>query len=122
LDPRPLSASLTHVPLIGPRPAGLPLPHLPAARGIDSVVVETREQDEIEGIIPAGILEQGTLDLLTAAGFDTRVLTEGARHEGVQLRFDGRGHRIDFTDLVGRSVWLYPQHEVLKDQIGRAHV
>ena len=117
IDPMHISDSRTQVAIIGAGPAGLTLSHLLAARGIDSVVVETRERDEIEGTIRAGILEQGTVDLLTSAGFDTRVLTEGARHEGVQLRFDGRGHRIDFTDLVGRSVWLYPQHEVLKDLI-----
>ena len=112
-----ISDSRTQVAIIGAGPAGLTLSHLLAAQGIDSVVVETRERDEIEGTIRAGILEQGTVDLLSSTGASSRVLTEGARHEGVELRFDGRGHRIDFTGLVGRSVWLYPQHEVLKDLI-----
>ena len=107
----------TQVAIVGAGPAGLTLSHLLAAQGIDSVVVETRERHEIEGTIRAGILEQGTVDLLAGSGIDTRVHTEGARHDGIELRFDGRGHRIDFTGLVGRSVWLYPQHEVLKDLI-----
>lgn len=107
----------TQVAIIGAGPAGLVLSHLLAARGIDSVVVETRDRDAIESTIRAGVLEQGTVDLLTGTGVDTRVLTEGAKHDGVEFRFGGRGHRIDFAGLVGRSVWLYPQHEVLKDLI-----
>ncbi|MBE3000618.1 4-hydroxybenzoate 3-monooxygenase [Nocardiopsis sp. HNM0947] len=107
----------TQVAIVGAGPAGLTLSHLLAAQGIDSVVVEIRERHEIEGTIRAGILEQGTVDLLSGSGIDTRVHTEGARHDGIELRFDGRGHRIDFARHVGRSVWLYPQHEVLKDLI-----
>ncbi|MFE3456518.1 4-hydroxybenzoate 3-monooxygenase [Nocardiopsis aegyptia] len=107
----------TQVAIIGAGPAGLTLSHLLAARGIDSVVVETRDRAAIESTIRAGVLEQGTVDLLTGTGVDTRVRTEGARHDGVEFRFGGRGHRIDFAGLVGRSVWLYPQHEVLKDLI-----
>ncbi|RKS09190.1 p-hydroxybenzoate 3-monooxygenase [Nocardiopsis sp. Huas11] len=107
----------TQVAIIGAGPAGLTLSHLLAARGIDSVVVETRGREAIESTIRAGVLEQGTVDLLTGTGVDTRVLTEGVRHDGVEFRFGGRGHRIDFAGLVGRSVWLYPQHEVLKDLI-----
>jgi p-hydroxybenzoate 3-monooxygenase len=107
----------TQVAIIGAGPAGLVLSHLLAARGVDSVVLETRDRAAIESTIRAGVLEHGTVDLLTGTGVDTRVLTEGARHDGVELRFGGRGHRIDFAGLVGRSVWLYPQHEVLKDLI-----
>lgn len=107
----------TQVAIVGAGPAGLTLSHLLAAQGIDSVVIETRERHEIEGTIRAGILEQGTVDLLSGSGIRTRVHTEGARHDGIELRFDGRGHRIDFARHVGRSVWLYPQHEVLKDLI-----
>lgn len=111
------SSIRTRVAIIGAGPAGLALSHLLAVRGIDSVVVETRGREEIESTIRAGILEQGTVDLLTGTGVQTRVLTEGTRHDGIELRFGGRGHRIDFAGLVGRSAWLYPQHEVLKDLI-----
>ncbi|PXY22646.1 4-hydroxybenzoate 3-monooxygenase [Prauserella muralis] len=107
----------TQVGIVGAGPAGLMLSHLLAAHGIDSVIVETRERSEIEATIRAGVLEQGTVDLLVETGVGARAITEGAKHDGVQLRFQGEGHRIDFAKLAGRSVWLYPQHEVLKDLI-----
>ncbi|NUT49467.1 MAG: 4-hydroxybenzoate 3-monooxygenase [Saccharothrix sp.] len=107
----------TRVGIVGAGPAGLVLSHLLAERGIDSVVVETRERAEIERTIRAGVLEQGTVELLADLGVGARALAEGARHEGIELRFRGRGHRIDFAGLTGRAVWLYPQHEVLKDLI-----
>ncbi|WP_458042749.1 MULTISPECIES: 4-hydroxybenzoate 3-monooxygenase [Bacteria] len=107
----------TRVAIVGAGPAGLLLSHLLAAAGIESVVIDQRTRDEIESTIRAGILENGTVDVLTSSGASDRVLTVGHRHDGIELRFDGEGHRIDFPSLTGRSVWLYPQHEVLKDLI-----
>ncbi|QJU55654.1 4-hydroxybenzoate 3-monooxygenase [Herbiconiux sp. KACC 21604] len=105
----------TRVAIVGAGPAGLILSQLLADAGIDSVIVDGRSRDEIESTIRAGILEQGTVDLLKSLDPDTRVDTVGHRHDGIELRFGTEGHRIDFPSLVGRSVWLYPQHEVLKD-------
>ncbi|WP_194420977.1 4-hydroxybenzoate 3-monooxygenase [Microbacterium abyssi] len=107
----------TRVAIVGAGPAGLILSHLLADAGIDSVIIDQRSREEIESTIRAGILEQGTVDLLTAIDPHTRVHTVGHRHDGIELRFQGEGHRIDFPGLVGRSVWLYPQHEVLKDML-----
>lgn len=107
----------TRVAIVGAGPAGLILSHLLADAGIDSVVIDQRSREEIESTIRAGILEQGTVDLLTAIDPNTRVHAVGDRHDGIELRFQGEGHRIDFPGLVGRSVWLYPQHEVLKDML-----
>ncbi|MFS0732342.1 4-hydroxybenzoate 3-monooxygenase [Microbacterium sp. 1P10UB] len=107
----------TRVAIIGAGPAGLLLSHLLAADGIESVVIDQRSREEIETTIRAGILEQGTVDLLVDSGASDRVLTVGNRHDGIELRFEGEGHRIDFPSLVGRAVWLYPQHEVLKDLV-----
>ncbi len=107
----------TRVAIVGAGPAGLILSHLLADAGIESIVIDQRSRDEIEHTIRAGILEQGTVDLLTAIDPNTRVNTVGDRHDGIELRFQGEGHRIDFPGLVGRSVWLYPQHEVLKDML-----
>jgi p-hydroxybenzoate 3-monooxygenase len=107
----------TQVAIIGAGPAGLLLSHLLADAGIDSIVIDSRERHEIETTIRAGILEQGTVDLLQSSGASDRVVTAGSRHDGIELRFAGEGYRIDFAALVGRSVWLYPQHEVLKDLI-----
>ncbi|WP_431796076.1 FAD-dependent monooxygenase [Microbacterium enclense] len=107
----------TRVAIVGAGPAGLLLSHLLDAAGIPSIVIDQRSRDEIESTIRAGILEQGTVELLDTLGDASRVRTVGHRHDGIELRFAGEGHRIDFPSLVGRSVWLYPQHEVLKDLI-----
>jgi len=107
----------TRVAIIGAGPAGLLLSHLLAAEGVESIIVDQRTREEIEQTIRAGILEQGTVDVLTQTGASERVLVDGHRHDGIELRFEGEGHRIDFPGLTGRSVWLYPQHEVLKDLI-----
>ncbi|MEO8262984.1 MAG: 4-hydroxybenzoate 3-monooxygenase [Pseudolysinimonas sp.] len=111
------ATSRTQVGIVGAGPAGLFLSHLLHRAGIDSIVVDDRSRDDIEKTIRAGILEQGTVEALTETGASDRVLTDGHRHDGIELRFGGNGHRIDFADLVDRAVWLYPQHEVLKDLI-----
>ncbi len=105
----------TRVAVVGAGPAGLVLSQLLADAGIESIVVDSRSRSEIESTIRAGILEQNTVDLLRAIDPGTRVDTVGHRHDGIELRFGDEAHRIDFPALVGRSVWLYPQHEVLKD-------
>ena len=107
----------TQVAVVGAGPAGLVLSHLLALAGVDVVVVDLRERESIESTIRAGILEAGTVDLLVDTGVGDRVLREGARHDGIALRFAGESHRIDLHGLTGRSVRLYPQHEVLKDLI-----
>lgn len=107
----------TRVAIIGAGPAGLLLSHLLAKSGIESIVIDQRSREEIETTIRAGILEHGTVQLLDESGASTRVLTDGHRHDGIELRFEGEGHRIDFPGLTGRSVWLYPQHEALIDLI-----
>ncbi|PLC12269.1 4-hydroxybenzoate 3-monooxygenase [Kocuria flava] len=105
----------TRVGIVGGGPAGLMLSHLLARAGIESVVVEKRDKDTIHATHRAGILEAGTVRMLTEEGVDGRVLTEGHEHEGTVLRFRGHSHRIDFQELVGESVWLYPQNEVFWD-------
>jgi p-hydroxybenzoate 3-monooxygenase len=106
----------TQVAIVGAGPAGLLLSHLLNHAGIDSVVVEARSRAEIESTIRAGVLEQGTVDLLTAVGLGERLAKEGFVHHGIELRFDGRGHRIDLTTRSGgRSITVYAQHEVIRD-------
>ncbi len=107
----------TQVGIVGAGPAGLLLSHLLASSGIDSVVLDSRARAEIEGTVRAGILEHGTAQVLVETGASERVLTVGECHHGIELRFAGEGHRIDFAALVNRGVHLYPQHEVLKDLI-----
>lgn len=105
----------TTVAIVGAGPAGLMLSHLLARSGVDSLAVDTRTRHEIETTHRAGILEQDSVRMLTDTGVDGRVLNDGYEHEGIELRFEGTGHRIDFQDLVGASVWLYPQTDVFID-------
>ena len=108
----------TQVGIVGAGPAGLMLSHLLHLRGIESVIVETRSRAAIEATIRAGVLEQGTVDLMVQTGVGERLRREGFVHQGTELRFAGRGHRINFYELTGgRAVTVYAQHEVLKDLI-----
>jgi p-hydroxybenzoate 3-monooxygenase len=107
----------TQVGIIGAGPAGLLLSLMLARRGIESVIVESRDRVAIEQTIRAGILERSTVELMEEIGVADRLHAEGYTHEGTILRFAGRDRRIDFKALTGRVVTLYPQHEVLKDLI-----
>ena len=105
----------TTVGIVGAGPAGLMLSHLLARAGIDSVAIDIRSRREIEETVRAGILEADSVRLLVDTGVSDRVLREGHAHEGIDLRFGGVSHRIDFQGLVGHSVWLYPQTDVFSD-------
>jgi p-hydroxybenzoate 3-monooxygenase len=108
----------TQVGIVGAGPAGLLLSHLLHLDGIDSVVLEIRARADIESTIRAGVLEQGTVDLLCQTGVGERLKREGFEHHGIELRFAGRGHRIDFPALAGgKAITVYAQHEVIKDLV-----
>jgi p-hydroxybenzoate 3-monooxygenase len=108
----------TQVGIVGAGPAGLLLAHLLHLRGIESVVLEARDRAYVEQRVRAGVLEQGTVDCLRAAGVGERMEREGLVHEGLELRFGGRGHRIALSELTGgRAITVYGQQEVVKDLI-----
>ena len=108
----------TQVGIVGAGPAGLLLSHLLHLSGIESVVLEFRSREYCERRVRAGVLEQGTVDLLTECGLGDRMRREGLVHHGIELRFGGRGHRIDFPALTGgRAITVYGQQEVVKDLI-----
>ena len=109
----------TQVGIIGAGPAGLMLSHLLHLQGIDSVVLEHRSRDYVEQRVRAGVLEQGSTDLLIASGVGERLQREGLVHQGIKLRFSGEEHRIDFQVLTGRGITVYGQQEVVKDLIAR---
>jgi len=93
------------------------LSHLLHLQGIDSIVIECRSREYVQERVRAGVLEQHTVDLLTETGVGDRMKSEGLVHYGIELRFNGRGHRIDFHELTGKGITIYAQAEVVRDLI-----
>ncbi|ADC50567.1 4-hydroxybenzoate 3-monooxygenase [Alkalihalophilus pseudofirmus OF4] len=108
----------TQVGIIGAGPAGLMLSHLLHLEGIESVILECRTREEIESTIRAGVLEQGTVDLMNEAGVGDRMMREGHLHHGIELQYSGIRQRVNMHELTGgKSIMVYPQHEVIKDLV-----
>ena len=110
-----LQTETTQVGIVGGGPAGLMLSHLLARAGIDNIVLEARDHETIKNTHRAGILETGAVEMLTAYGVESRIKEIGYEHHGIDLRFNGESHRINFKELIDASVWLYPQNEVFVD-------
>lgn len=108
----------TQVGIIGAGPAGLMLSHLLHLQGIESVILEKHTREEVEQVLRAGVLENDTAELMRNTGVGERMEREGAIHDGIELRFNGEGHKINMSELTGgKEIVLYPQHEVIKDLI-----
>jgi len=107
----------TDVVVIGAGPAGLLLAHLLAAEGIESIVIEARTKQYVAARIRAGILESASVDLLRAAGLGAGIEAEGEEHRGIYLQWPHERHHLDFTALVGRSVWVYGQTQLQADLV-----
>lgn len=110
----------TQVAIIGAGPAGLLLSQMLHLQGIESIILERRSRDYVEGRIRAGVIEKGAAETLIEAGLGERMRREGMIHEGIELAFGGKRHRIDFKALTdGGSVTVYGQHEVVRDMIAK---
>ncbi|HEX6460576.1 MAG TPA: 4-hydroxybenzoate 3-monooxygenase [Thermoleophilaceae bacterium] len=108
----------TQVGIVGAGPAGLVLAQLLDRAGIESVILEARDREYVTQRVRAGVLEQGTADLLDSMGLGERMHREGIVHHGIYLRFRRQSHHIPMSDLTGgRSIWIYGQQEVVKDLI-----
>jgi p-hydroxybenzoate 3-monooxygenase len=108
----------TQIGIVGAGPAGLLLGRLLGLQGIESVIIEARSRTHIEERIRAGVLEQGTVDMLIESGVGERLKREGLVHHGIEIRFNRRGHRIDMFELTrGKAITIYAQHEVVKDLV-----
>lgn len=106
----------TQVAIIGAGPSGLLLGQLLQRQGIDNVILEAKTPEYVLGRIRAGVLEQGTVELIREAGAGARMDREGQVHEGVTLAFSGRRERIDLKGLTGgKTVMVYGQTEVTRD-------
>lgn len=114
--PKPVTHR-TQVGIVGAGPAGLLLSHLLARNGVESVVVEIRSREYCEQRQRAGLLEQATVSLLRDCGLGGRLDVEGIEHGGIYLQYAGERHHIDFRDLVGATVTIYAQTEIVKDLI-----
>jgi 4-hydroxybenzoate 3-monooxygenase len=111
----------TQVAIIGAGPAGLLLGQLLLKHGISNVILERQSADYVLGRIRAGVVEKGTADLLDEAGVGTRMHKEGLIHNGIEIAFSDARHRIDFHNLIGKSVIIYGQTEITRDLMaGRA--
>ena len=108
----------TQVGIIGCGPAGLFLAHLLHRSGIDSIIVESRSREDVEGTVRAGVLEHWVVELMNAMGLGERMTREGHFHDGITLQWNRERYHVDITGLTdGKRVVVYPQHEVLKDLI-----
>ena len=105
----------TQVLIVGSGPSGLLLGQLLSTIGVETVILERSSRDHVLGRVRAGVLEQGTVELLEEAGVAARLHAEGLPHSGISLAFDGRLHRIDLEALTGRHVTVYGQTEVTHD-------
>lgn len=103
------------VAIVGAGPSGLLLGQILGRAGIDAVILERRSPDYVLGRVRAGVLEQGTVETLEAAGVGARMMRERLIHDGTQIAFDGRMHRIDFKELTGKTVTVYGQTDVTRD-------
>ncbi|MCV0397487.1 MAG: 4-hydroxybenzoate 3-monooxygenase [Rhizobiaceae bacterium] len=110
----------TQVAIIGSGPSGLLLGQLLTDAGIDNVILERVSKDYVLSRIRAGVLEEGTVGMLDEAGAGERMHQEGLPHDGFDITFDGRRHRIDLHDLTrGKRVMVYGQTEVTRDLMDR---
>src|SRR5215472_15025106 len=106
----------TQVGIVGAGPAGLFLSELLRLQNIESVIIENRSREYVQERVRAGVLEQGTVDLLSEMGLGEGVTREGLVHHGIELQFGGRRHRIDFADLTGgKGIVIYSQRNVVRD-------
>jgi p-hydroxybenzoate 3-monooxygenase len=105
----------TQVAIIGAGPAGLLLGQLLHKEGIDAVILEQRTPEYVLGRIRAGVLEQGTVQILELAGVADRLHRESLTHEGVDIGFRGKRQRINFKEFVGKPVIVYGQTEITRD-------
>ena len=114
-EPPGRASTRTQVAIIGAGPAGLLLGQLLLRAGIDNVILERQTAAHVASRVRAGLIEQGTVDLLDSAGLGARLHREGLVHDGTQITVDGVRHHINFKALTGKTVTVYGQTEITHD-------
>lgn len=107
----------TSVIIIGAGPAGLLLGHILHQAGVDFVILERQTREHTLGRIRAGVLEQGSVDIVTELGLDANLRARGLEHGGIYLQYEGERRHIDFRALVGRTVTVYGQQALVTDML-----
>ena len=107
----------TQIGIVGAGPAGLMLSHLLHLAGIESIVVEDRSREYCENRVRAGLMENWVAEMLVTTGVGARLQREAMVHDGIFLSFNGEAHKLDFTQLIGKHVYIYDQKEVVTDLI-----
>lgn len=105
----------TQVGIVGAGPSGLMLAQILHLHGIESVIVERSGREHVRARLRAGVLEQGTVEMMEEFGVGERVRSVGLKQRAIDFRFNGASHPIDFEAACGRNAWVYPQHEVVTD-------
>ena len=105
----------TQVGIVGAGPAGLMLAQMLHLQGVESVILERASQEHVRTRLRAGVLEQGTVEMLRESGVGERIARLGLKQRAIDFRFGGESHPIDFEAVCGRNTWVYPQHEVVSD-------
>lgn len=107
----------TSVAIIGAGPAGLLLGHILGRAGVPFVILERSSREHVLGRIRAGVLEQGSVDIVTSLGLDAGLRERGLEHGGIHLQYEGQRRHVDFRDLVGRTVTVYGQQALVTDML-----
>lgn len=107
----------TSVTIIGAGPAGLLLGHILHQAGVGFVILERQTREHALGRIRAGVLEQGSVDVVTGLGLGANLRSRGLEHGGIYLQYDGERHHVDFRELVGRTVTVYGQQALVADML-----
>ncbi|GAA4155859.1 4-hydroxybenzoate 3-monooxygenase [Leifsonia shinshuensis] len=111
----------TQVAIIGAGPAGLLLGHILRRAGVGFVILEQKSREYVLGRVRAGVLEQGSVDILRELGLDADLAARGLTHHGIYLQYEGERHHLDFVDLVGRTVTVYGQQALVRHLLAEHH-
>jgi p-hydroxybenzoate 3-monooxygenase len=106
----------TQVAIIGGGPAGMLLSHILDKNGIDNIVLERQTRAYVLQRIRAGVLENGSVNLLREVGLGERMDRDGHPHHGSAIAWEGRERFfIDTKKFTGKIMMTYGQTALTED-------